>query len=127
MHGGECASDRRSARGNYDPSMAQIPIACDLTASAGAARVGEWSAFLAAHQLERSRVPGGIELRLKASDAARDRLRRLIELETRCCAWINWQVEEADAIVVRATADSDDGAAALAEMFLPTRGSPSNS
>ncbi|MDQ3766948.1 MAG: hypothetical protein M3346_06340 [Actinomycetota bacterium] len=92
-----------------------LPIACSLNGSEVVRREQEWKKLLAGALVERSAIPGGVELRFGASPQTASQLRRLIELEKECCGWIQWAIAEEDGLVVEATASQDQGVRLLNE------------
>ena len=98
--------------------MTRIPVACSLDV-AGMTTTGlAWRKLLTTSLIQRAEIPGGVRMVLKKSPQTEAELRRLIELEKSCCAWIHWTLEEGAGIRVDATADQEEGAQLLAEWFL---------
>jgi hypothetical protein len=87
-------------------------MACTLSSSELRDREGAWNKLMGSGLVRRDVVPGGI--RLSPAPAAAAALIDLIELERKCCAWIDFDVS--DHAVVTLTADGD-GADVLAGMF----------
>jgi hypothetical protein len=73
----------------------ELPIACSLTASEFPARMAEM-AELGRDALVGARVDAGhAELRFAASDRVRPRVERFVEAESRCCAFLTFQLTDA--------------------------------
>jgi hypothetical protein len=89
------------------------PIACTLNRADLRDREAAWRKLFASGLLSRERVPGGI--RLSAEPGALVALRKLIDLERDCCAWIDYDVDSSGATLTAV----GDGEAVLAGMFLP--------
>ena len=88
-------------------------IVCTLTRDELRDRGAAWQKLWASGLVKRNRVRGGI--RLSAQPGGVEALHQLIELERECCAWIDYQVDEAG---VTLTA-SGPGRLVLAGMFRP--------
>ncbi len=95
------------------------PVACSLEPVEIDSRGRQWKELLAANLVDREVIPGGVRLRLQPSDDMGAKLSRLIELESNCCAWIEWSIEEGRLVQVEATAGSHEGASVLVEWFGP--------
>jgi hypothetical protein len=101
------------------------PIACTLEAGALASRLTEIQAFTSAYLLTHEMA--GRVLRLKYRVEAVQELRRIVELERRCCAFLEFDIAEArDSVVltVSAPADALDSARWLFEQFMPAESAP---
>lgn len=92
-------------------------IVCSLDGGDMRTRLEEWKDLLTTALIERRVIEGGVALRLKAAPVAVSELRRLVELEQRCCSWIQWRISEGDVLSVEATSSDEDGARLLAEWF----------
>jgi hypothetical protein len=96
-----------------------VPIACTLTAAELQDRGAAWRKLFSSGLVERSQIPGGIQL--TAAPRAAAALIELIDLERDCCAWIHYDVTEAPGGEATATLTApEDGEAVLAEMFRPS-------
>jgi len=93
----------------------ETPVACSLEASEMRDRSAEWSRLLVERLVFRESIPGGIRIRVEP--AAAGELRRLVDLERKCCAWIGFRF--ADSATVEMTAAGGQGEQALAGMFVP--------
>ena len=92
-------------------------IVCSLDGDTATTRLEEWRGLLTEALIERRVIDGGVALRLKAAPAVLSELKRLIELEQRCCSWIQWRIIEGDVVSVEATSAHEDGARVLAGWF----------
>jgi len=66
-----------------------LPIACTLSPADAAQRAGEWRRLAAAALVERERSPGRALLRFRDGDEVEPALRRLVEAERECCAFLD--------------------------------------
>ena len=66
-----------------------LPIACTLSPADAAQRAGEWRRLAAAALVERERSPGRALLRFRDVDEVEPALRRLVEAERECCAFLD--------------------------------------
>ena len=89
------------------------PIACSLTASSLGVRSDEWQALLAAPLARRERTERGVRITVPAT--ASGELRRLIDLERDCCAWMEFHFDSPETVVITAPAAGVD---VLFAMFL---------
>jgi hypothetical protein len=94
------------------PPTKSIPIACTLSSGDFKSRSQAWRRLLQTGEVERIRVPGGLQLRPTAASA--DALVELIDWERECCAWITFQVAPDSTVTLTA---AGDGELVLAGMF----------
>ncbi len=92
-------------------------VACSLGPRDIEKRREEWNDLLVANVVERRVIPGGVRLALRPSEGVAARLRRLIELEKACCAWISWSIVEGDVVELDATAYQPQGTELLRGWF----------
>ena len=90
-----------------------LPIVCTLTDRDMADRSAAWRALLQESLIARVRIAGGISLTVKPE--AYPKLAGLIELESSCCAWINFDADGATTVKMTA---KGAGELVLAGMFL---------
>ena len=74
-----------------------LPVACTLGAADGAAQVEHWRRLNAGSLTHRDRKADELLLVYRADDLTRAELHRLVSVEKRCCAFLDWQVEEREA------------------------------
>jgi hypothetical protein len=99
--------------------MRELPvIACSLTAEDLPERRRRWRALLEGSLLERTEIPGGVRLGLRAGDGVEQELRALAALERQCCAFASFEVSATEARVTLDVTSSADGVAAVRELFL---------
>ncbi|MFN2388957.1 MAG: hypothetical protein ABR575_05050 [Actinomycetota bacterium] len=92
-------------------------VACSLGGQSMKTRTDEWRQLLTANIVETLAIPGGVRLSLRSSPAVVHELDRLIALESSCCAWIDWRVDDGPRLQVDATAEQEEGAALLRDWF----------
>jgi hypothetical protein len=73
-----------------------LPIACTLGPQDGAARLEEWRQITASVGLGRTNTPGQLTLRFRDDSGVGDELRRLVDAERACCAFLGWEVTHVD-------------------------------
>jgi hypothetical protein len=78
-----------------------IPIACTLSPDGFTARMGLIDALAADGLLERTRTQNGLRVRLRDTPDIERRARELIAAESRCCAFLNFELDrEGDSLVL---------------------------
>lgn len=70
------------------------PIACTLSADAGREQVERWRDFSEEFAIAREVTPTHHTLRYIRSEESVRRLRALVEVESSCCSFVGWQVED---------------------------------
>jgi hypothetical protein len=101
------------------------PIACTLDYKALAPRLAEIRAFTAASLL--SHELDGRVLRLRYRPEAAPQLRRIVELERACCAFLEFAVSEPSAaaqLTITAPPGASEAAGWLFAQFLPDANTP---
>lgn len=74
-----------------------VPIACTLPTIAEAkAQVEKWQAFDADYALSSERSDSELVIHYAKVDDSISRLRDLVEVEQRCCAFVQWDIDESD-------------------------------
>jgi hypothetical protein len=72
-----------------------VPIACRLPTIAEAkAQVEKWQAFDADYALSSERSDSELVIHYAKVDDSISRLRDLVEVEQRCCAFVQWDIDE---------------------------------
>src|SRR5439155_16139969 len=89
------------------------PISCTLSAADLSDREGAWKKLMSSGLVKRDAVAGGI--RLRAAPGAAAALIDLVNLERKCCPWMQFELSEE--AVVTVTAEGSRGAI-LATMFV---------
>jgi hypothetical protein len=96
------------------------PIACSLPSGAFHDRVAELAALARTALIGRRRE--GLTLELRYSAAAADRVRDIVRLEQKCCAFLTFEVTESPSeLVVTITAPAH-ARASLDSVFAPFLG-----
>ena len=70
-----------------------LPTACTLGATDGAAQVQRWRELNDRALVRRVREAEELLLVYRADDGTRAELESLVDVETTCCAFLDWQVE----------------------------------
>ena len=94
-----------------------IPVACTLTTVGLAAQGKRWERLIARALTERAETPDG--LRMSFHPDAEDELRALVAVETECCRWATWTVEQSAETIVLDVRSTAEGVTALHAMFTP--------
>lgn len=72
-----------------------VPIACTLPTIAEAkAQVEKWHTFDADYALSSERSDSALVIHYAKVDDSVSRLRDLVEVEQRCCAFVQWAIDE---------------------------------
>lgn len=71
-----------------------LPVACTLGVADGAAQLERWRTLNAGSLTHRDRQDDELLLVYRADDPTRAELHSLVGVETRCCAFLDWQIEE---------------------------------
>jgi hypothetical protein len=88
-------------------------IACTLTGDQHAEVEAAWRQLFQTALLSHDLVPGG--LRLTVAGAAESELRRLIEIESECCGWVDFAIVGPS---VTMTAVGNEGEQAIRAMWI---------
>ncbi len=94
-------------------SADEVPIACSLSAADLGDREAEWRALLDRSLVSRERIPSGVRIAVHPSAAGE--LKRLIDLERTCCAWMQFKFDAPEVVAITASAE---GVNVLEAMFL---------
>lgn len=91
-----------------------VPIACTLPTIAEAkAQVEKWQAFDADYALSSERTDSELVIHYAKVDDSINRLRQLVEVEQRCCAFVQWNIDENDSDLRLIARGSEEQLAAL--------------
>jgi hypothetical protein len=82
------------------------PIACSLPAAALGDREAEWRTLLDSPLVRREGIPFGV--RLTVQPAYSGELRRLIDLERSCCAWMQFDFDGPETVAITAPGEGAD-------------------
>ena len=91
-----------------------VPIACTLPTIAEAkAQVEKWQAFDADYALSSERTDSELVIHYAKVDDSISQLRDLVEVEQRCCAFVQWNIDESDSDLRLIARGSEEQLAAL--------------
>jgi hypothetical protein len=88
-----------------------------LTSDAGAERRRVWQALADHALIDQRQTRQGMRLTYSAAAGVEDKLRELVDLETECCAFADWQVETQSSQVVLEVTAPADAVSSLQAMF----------
>ena len=71
-----------------------VPMACTLTPSTGKQQVERWRAFDDDHLLDVERTGTTLTVRYARSADSVRRLRDLVEVESGCCSFVDWTIDD---------------------------------
>ncbi|MDN5757984.1 MAG: hypothetical protein L0H59_05555 [Tomitella sp.] len=74
--------------------LGDLPIACALTPGADRDQIERWRAFDDEHALGVERVESRLAVHYLRTDDSVRRLRELVAVESSCCSFVDWTVEE---------------------------------
>ena len=84
-----------------------LPTACTLGATDGAVQLQRWRRLNDRALVRRVREAEELLLVYRADDGTKAELQSLVDVETTCCAFLDWRVEESEdhlRLLVRGTA-----------------------
>ncbi len=90
-----------------------MPIACTLTPEAGKGQIESWRAFDDDYALAIDRTDTQITVHYAKVDDSVRRLRQLVAVESRCCSFVTWAIEESHAGLRLTVTGTRDELAAL--------------
>ncbi len=99
------------------PPGAALPVACTLAPAGLAEQARRWERLIARAMTGCTETAGGLRLSFRPGPAVEDELRRLVAVETECCAWAAWAVESDGEATVLDVRSSGPGISALQGMF----------
>jgi len=98
--------------------MNDVPVACSLNASDLTDRMNRWNALTDQAKPIVTRTNKGLKVAFSQKPGIADELTELAELEGDCCAFASWTVrQDLDTVVLDISASSDEGIAAVHDMF----------
>lgn len=71
-----------------------LPIACTLTVGAGRDQVERWRAFDADYLMDTDRTETRLVVHYAKVDDSVQRLRALVDLESDCCSFVDWVIDD---------------------------------
>lgn len=90
-----------------------LPIACTLTPKAGRAQVEKWRAFDEDYALESERTDTRVTIHYAKLDDSIRRLRQLVAVESTCCAFVDWSIDETQTHLLLTVSGTPEQLAAL--------------
>jgi len=98
---------------NHVGPLNGLPIACALTPDTGRAQVERWHAFDDGYLLSVERTETRLVVHYsKVRDSIR-RLRALVEVESECCSFVDWMIDDSHADLRLVVTGAPDQLAAL--------------
>jgi hypothetical protein len=86
----------------------ELPIACTLNASDGAARLARWQALSAGAQASVQRSDRELVVRYRLQDGVGEELEELVAAERECCSFADWELTQAqDHAILRIRSDAE--------------------
>ena len=92
-------------------------VACTLSDTDRKSQRERWLALGETFGLGREETEDGLRLGFRSDPAARAELEALVAIESRCCSWAAWNVEDEGDTVVVAVRSEGPGVSALHGMF----------
>jgi hypothetical protein len=99
--------------------MPDLPIACTLTADDMTARVALIDALTADGLLERTTTDAGLRVRLRDTPEIERRTRELVAAESRCCAFLDFDLGRKDGDLVLDISGPEDARPVIDMFFAP--------
>jgi len=99
--------------------MTDVPIACTLTPDGLTARVELIDALAADGLLERTPTAAGLRVRLRDTPEIEQRTRALVAAESRCCAFLRFELRRQDGDLVLDISGSEDARSVVEMFFAP--------
>jgi hypothetical protein len=98
------------------PRLAELPLACTLVATDGAARLARW-ARLSDARLSVRRTPDQRVVRYRKERGVQQELESLVVAERECCSFADWEVTpDGEHVLLRIRSDAQ-GLAAIVGVF----------
>ncbi|WP_210603409.1 hypothetical protein [Brevibacterium oceani] len=79
---------------NRTGPLGDLPIACTLTPGAGREQIERWRAFDGEHALDVERTETSLVVHYSRTEDSVRRLRELVAVESSCCSFVDWRVED---------------------------------
>jgi hypothetical protein len=93
------------------------PVACTLTPADLGAQAGRWQRLMARAMTERAETADGLRMSFRREPGTEEELRRLVGVESECCAWADWTVDTSAGNIMLEVSSAGPGIAALHGMF----------
>jgi hypothetical protein len=97
--------------------MTEQPIACTLTADRVPGRLALIDSLTTDALIDRRPIPGGVRSRFREAPGVERRVRELVELESRCCAFLRFAVARDERAIVLDITGSDDAQPVIEQFF----------
>jgi ABC-type phosphonate transport system ATPase subunit len=98
------------------PQFDELPLACTLEATDGAARLARWRALSDA-RLSVRRTPDQLIVRYRSQRGVQQELEALVAAERQCCSFADWEVtRDSEHVLLRIRSDAQ-GLAAIVGAF----------
>jgi hypothetical protein len=97
--------------------MTDQPIACTLPAGEMPARLALVDTLAADALLDRQPIPGGVRSRFRAAPEVERRVHELVALESRCCAFLRFEVARDDESIVLDITGAPDAQPVIEHFF----------
>jgi hypothetical protein len=94
-----------------------VPVACTLTSADLAAQADRWQQLMARAMTERAETADGLRMSFRREPGAEEELRRLVAVESECCAWADWTVDMSAGTLMLEVHSTGVGIATLHGMF----------
>ena len=99
--------------------MPDLPIACTLTPDGITARLALIDALAADGLLDRTPTDTGLRVRLRDTPDIEQRTRELVAAESRCCAFLDFDLGRADGDLVLDISGPEDAQLVIEMFFAP--------
>jgi hypothetical protein len=94
-----------------------VPVACTLTPDDLAVQADRWQRLMARAMTERAETAHGLRICFRREPGAEEELRRLVAVESECCAWADWTVAMSAGTLMLDVHSTGAGIATLHGMF----------
>jgi|SRR5687768_6804053 hypothetical protein len=99
--------------------MPDLPIACTLTPDGLTARLALIDELAADGLLDRTATDAGLRVRLRDTPAIEQRTRELVAAESKCCAFLDFQLGREDGDLVLDISGPEDARPVIDLFFAP--------
>jgi hypothetical protein len=94
-----------------------VPVACTLTPADLAAQADRWQQLMARAMTQRAETADGLRMSFRREPGTEEDLRRLVAVESECCAWADWTVNTSAGNLMLEVRSAGEGIATLHGMF----------
>jgi len=99
--------------------MSDLPIACTLTPDGMTARLALIDALATSGLLSRTPTDAGLRVRLRDTPEIEARTRELVAAESKCCAFLHFDLRRRDGDLVLDITGPEDARAVIEMFFAP--------